>query len=127
MERVVGSAEFTKNRDFAKFHKRDPIAEEALKLLSATDHIKLRFGPVQVGEVDFGEWDKGDPRYGTPRRMPLYLFQHDGHISVNYPAGFPGHNERLTCHCGHNHYFASSRYRELRALGQLFMYRLRNG
>jgi len=125
MEKVLDADTFFSNREKAKFYKRDEMAEDFRGALSAKDRTKLRFFPVQIGEVDWGEWDEGDQRKGTPRRLPLYLFQHDDHVSADYPNGYPGHNERLTCHCGYRHYFASSRYREVRMFGALLMFAIR--
>ena len=125
METVLDSDTFYSNRAKAKFHRRDDVAQGAYDSLSANERIKFGFGPVQVGKVDFGEWDEGDERKGTLRRLPLYLFKHDEHLSVDYPHGFPGNNERLECHCGRKHYLASSQYREVRMFWALLKFAIR--
>ena len=117
MCRIITDEDFRKDREYAKFHKCDPAAGHIRKNLTWRDRVKLRFGAVKVGYVDFGEWPEGDKRHGLPRRLPLYLFCHDDHVSVDYAHGFPGENERMTCHCGRNHYFASTRFRALYTLG----------
>jgi len=109
MHRVVDSDTYWKHRNYAKFHKKDPAAEETFAALSKSDQRMACKAPLQVGEVDFGKWDDGDERVGTLRRLPIYIHKHDDHIFECYPAGFPGSNERVTCHCGFAYYFAKPR------------------
>ncbi len=110
MGRIIDAETFRKDRAYAKFHKQDHSAARVPSEISRGNQIRLLFAPIQVGEVDFGEWPVGDPKHGSPRRLPLYLLRHGPHVSIDYAHGFPGYNEYLTCHCGHNHYFLSSRF-----------------
>jgi hypothetical protein len=107
MSRVIDAETLKKSRTFPRLHEKYPLAEEMHDSLSAIDRFRLRFGPVRVGVVDFTKQKAG--------YLPLYLFEHNGHLSIDYVHGFPGHNERVTCHCGHNHYFLTSRLHEVRA------------
>ena len=95
-------------KKIAKLAGRSHAAEALHKTRPLWEKGLLFFAPVQVGEV---EWDN-NPK----RRLPLYLFRHDGHVGRAYPNGFPNHNERLICHCGHVHYLGFA-MRTLRRLG----------
>ena len=106
MSDVVHFETFMSDREFAKQEKRDTEAENERKKLSRWDRLRLRLGPVCVGEVEFNPPKKN--------RLPLYLFTHGDHVALDYKQGYSG---RLYCHCGHACRFGTTRFPALTRLG----------
>lgn len=111
----IPAEDYFAGREKAKFLKHDDNADRALAQLSIWQRALLNIAPVKVGVVDWGFWEDG-----KERTLPMYLLRHrDGkrmHTAVSYKNGFPGYNERLTCHCGYRHVTSSVTLGHLKAI-----------
>ena len=129
MHEVISADDYFQGRSRAEWAKRDAAADAVYAKMSIVKRAQALLAPVRVGEVDFGPWNPQhnpvEAASGLPRRMPLYLFCHDSHRSLAYPNGYPGHNERLVCHCGYRHLMFSTLVGGARAFGSVLALALR--